>query len=215
MGDMSKEVLDAGIEQISNQVESDISDLVDADLLTESQARAYVLVDRYDVSREDASSLMHISTSGLDKHLRAARDKIQAAEQTRDVLSDDLPEPESMSWGAEHKVVERTPTTLPHPTVFIVSYDWALGWLEIRYRDRRVTHRIVGWQVVDVDIHDGGSLETVLDAAGDDIEISLGEAMETDNYSNNKWWVKFIDDRVLRVTDLESGDTFDLKLIIG
>lgn len=65
-----------------------VDDLVDADLLAERQAEAFVLREVEGVGREEAAERMGIATSTLDKHLGAARSKVEAAKQTVDLLED-------------------------------------------------------------------------------------------------------------------------------
>lgn len=76
-------------------VEEDIKQLADASLLTERQAEAFVLRDVEAVPREAAAEWMGVSVNVLDKHLRAARDKAQAAQATVDAIEnirhEDLP----------------------------------------------------------------------------------------------------------------------------
>lgn len=58
----------------------------DAGLLTERQAAAFVLREIVGMPRVTAANSMDISPNVLDKHLRAARDKIDAAEETLEEL---------------------------------------------------------------------------------------------------------------------------------
>lgn len=60
--------------------------LAGAGLLTEQQARAWVLRDVLELDRPTAAARMGIGLSVLDDHLRRARDKIVQAKATADVL---------------------------------------------------------------------------------------------------------------------------------
>lgn len=62
--------------------------LADTGLLTARQAQAYVLRDVEDLDRQETAARMDCSTNVVDKHLRAARDKVEAARQAIDVLAD-------------------------------------------------------------------------------------------------------------------------------
>lgn len=64
------------------EISEAIETLADAGLLTERQAQAWVYRDVEAVPREAAADHMGVSANVLDKHLRAARDKIEAAEAT-------------------------------------------------------------------------------------------------------------------------------------
>ncbi len=61
-------------------------ELAEASLLTRAQAEVYALREIAGFDRLKTSSLLQISESGVDKHLRAARDKIKSAEETISVL---------------------------------------------------------------------------------------------------------------------------------
>lgn len=61
---------------------SAVAELVDAGLLTDRQAEAYVLRDVRHVRRERAAEAMGISPNTLDSRLRTARDKVTAARET-------------------------------------------------------------------------------------------------------------------------------------
>lgn len=62
--------------------------LADADLLTERQAEAFVHRDVECVPRQATADEMGISVNTLDKRLREARDKVEAAEATSEALDD-------------------------------------------------------------------------------------------------------------------------------
>lgn len=76
-------------------VDEDVETLADAGHLTERQAEAFVLRDVELVSREAAAETMGISVNVLDKHLAAARSKVDNAEATTEALQsirfEDLP----------------------------------------------------------------------------------------------------------------------------
>lgn len=57
-------------------------------LLTERQAQAFMLRDVIGAPREDAAATMGITVNVLDKHLKAARDKVHAARHTLDALDE-------------------------------------------------------------------------------------------------------------------------------
>lgn len=63
-------------------VGEDVATLTAAGLLTERQAEAYVLRDIEQVARKPTAEHMGVSVNVLDKHLRAARDKVEQAEAT-------------------------------------------------------------------------------------------------------------------------------------
>ncbi|MFC4448151.1 MULTISPECIES: hypothetical protein [Halorussus] len=66
----------------------DADRLADADLLTRKQAEVYALREIAGFDRLKTSSLLQITESGVDNHLAAAREKIESAEETLDVLDD-------------------------------------------------------------------------------------------------------------------------------
>lgn len=66
--------------------EEEIELLVDAGLLTERQAEAYVLREVELVPREAAADAIGISKSTLDDYRGAAEDKIEDARATLDAL---------------------------------------------------------------------------------------------------------------------------------
>lgn len=72
-----------------------VDEIAGAGLLTSRQAEAFVHRDVEAVPREAAARAMGISPNVLDKHLRAARDKIEQAEATVDAVErvrfEDLP----------------------------------------------------------------------------------------------------------------------------
>lgn len=77
-------------------VDEAIDRLAEAGLLTRRQAEAYVLRDIEAVPRQGAAESMDVSINVVDKYLRAARDKVQEAEETIDVVEElryrDIPE---------------------------------------------------------------------------------------------------------------------------
>lgn len=64
------------------RVEEAVSELVEAGLLTERQAEAWVLRDVEAVPRQAAAASMGISASTLDNYRRAAEQKVEAARET-------------------------------------------------------------------------------------------------------------------------------------
>ena len=68
--------------------DEDIQRLVDEGLLAERQAEAFVLRDVEDLSRGDAAERMGVAQSTLDNTLRAAREKIDAAEATLAIIEE-------------------------------------------------------------------------------------------------------------------------------
>lgn len=76
-------------------MEDDIQQLVDAGLMSERQAEAWVLRDLELVPRPAVAESMGISVNTLDKRLREARDKVEAAEATveavRDLRHEEIP----------------------------------------------------------------------------------------------------------------------------
>lgn len=73
---------------MSETLEDDVQGLVDAGLLTERQAEAYVLRDVEAVPRGAAAEMMGISPNTLDDRIAEARRKVKAAEATLDTLED-------------------------------------------------------------------------------------------------------------------------------
>lgn len=69
-------------------VDEAVQTIAKSGLLTERQAEAYVLRDVELLGREAAAQTMGISPNVLDKHLRAARDKVEQAEATVDAIQD-------------------------------------------------------------------------------------------------------------------------------
>lgn len=59
-----------------------------AGLLTERQAQAYLLREVQTVPRTQAADYMGVSVNVLDKHLRAARDKVESARDTLERLEE-------------------------------------------------------------------------------------------------------------------------------
>lgn len=79
-----------------SDVDEDIQQIHDAGLLTERQAEAFVLRDVEAVPRAAVADSMGISVNVLDKHLGAARKKLETARSTVDAVGDvrfeDIPE---------------------------------------------------------------------------------------------------------------------------
>lgn len=69
-----------------SRVDDDIEQLVEAGLLTERQAEAFILRDVELVPREATAESMGISTSTLDTTLGRARSKVEAAEATLEAV---------------------------------------------------------------------------------------------------------------------------------
>lgn len=69
--------------------------LVEAGLLTERQAQAYVYRDVDPTPRKAVAEMLEISPNVLDKHLSAARQKVESAKATTEALQEirfpDLP----------------------------------------------------------------------------------------------------------------------------
>lgn len=59
-----------------------VDQLVEAGLLTERQAQAYVHREIDPTPRQAVADMLEISPNVLDKHLSAARQKVEAAEST-------------------------------------------------------------------------------------------------------------------------------------
>lgn len=70
------------------RVDEAIQRLVDSGNFTERQAEAFVLRDVEATPRQAAADSMGISVNVLDKHLRAARDKVEQAERTIEAVAD-------------------------------------------------------------------------------------------------------------------------------
>lgn len=68
------------------RIEDAVDRLEEAGLLTERQAEAWVLREVEAVPRQAAAESMGISINVLDKHLRAARDKVDAVEETAEAI---------------------------------------------------------------------------------------------------------------------------------
>jgi formylmethanofuran dehydrogenase subunit E len=68
-------------------VKAAIEDLVEAGMLTERQAEAYVYRELVGFPRPDAAAQMDVSVNTLDNRLRAAKDKIEVARETVDTVS--------------------------------------------------------------------------------------------------------------------------------
>jgi DNA-directed RNA polymerase specialized sigma24 family protein len=60
--------------------------LAGAGLLTEQQGRAWYLRDLADLTRAETADVLDVTISTVDKHTRAAREKIEVARATVDVL---------------------------------------------------------------------------------------------------------------------------------
>jgi len=69
-------------------IDEEIQLLVDAGLLTERQAQAYVYREVELVPREAAADQMGISSSTLDDYRADAEDKIEAARETLNALEE-------------------------------------------------------------------------------------------------------------------------------
>jgi formylmethanofuran dehydrogenase subunit E len=98
----------------------DAERLAEAGLLTERQAEAFVLRRVEAVPREGAAQAMEISPNTLDEYLRAAADKIEAAEETLETLEEirheDLPSRCANcgdALGGRYTVEEGEPFCLP------------------------------------------------------------------------------------------------------
>lgn len=63
-----------------------VRDLSSAGLLSDRQAEAYILRELEEYSRREAADLMSIEPSTLDEHLHKARQKVQAARRTVELL---------------------------------------------------------------------------------------------------------------------------------
>lgn len=68
--------------------EEEVAQLAELGLLTKRQAEAYLLRDVHTVGREEAALHLGISPNVLDKHLRAARDKLEAARESLERLEE-------------------------------------------------------------------------------------------------------------------------------
>lgn len=69
-----------------SEIEDVIEDLAEAGLLTDRQAEAYVAREIEAVPRPATADKMGISVNRVDNLLRAARDKVEAARETIDVI---------------------------------------------------------------------------------------------------------------------------------
>jgi len=77
------------------QPQEAVEQLVDAGLLTERQAQAYVFREIDPTPRKAVAEMLDISPNVLDKHLSSAREKVNSAESTLATLDEirhpDLP----------------------------------------------------------------------------------------------------------------------------
>lgn len=67
-------------------IDDAVKRLADAGLLTERQAEAWVYRELQAVPRQATADAMDISVNTLDKRLREARDKVEQAQATADVV---------------------------------------------------------------------------------------------------------------------------------
>jgi DNA-directed RNA polymerase specialized sigma24 family protein len=63
-------------------VDGEAETLAEAGLLTERQARVYILRDVLALRRGEVADVLDVSASAVDGHRAAARDKIEAARET-------------------------------------------------------------------------------------------------------------------------------------
>lgn len=80
----AEEPADSWRNRVTGTAAGYVDQLAGADLLTEKQALAYVLRDVYGIPRDDAAADMGVTASTLDKHLSAAREKLDEARTTID-----------------------------------------------------------------------------------------------------------------------------------
>lgn len=92
-------------DQVTGTTAGYVKALASSGLLTKKQALAYVLREVYSVSRDDAAADMGVTTSTVDKHLSAAREKVAHARATVDHL-DRIEQRESDDSADEAGVVD-------------------------------------------------------------------------------------------------------------
>jgi len=68
--------------------EETVEEIADAGLLTEKQAVAYLAREVDHSSREQVASYLDIKPNTLDNHRRAAIDKLEAAEETLELIDE-------------------------------------------------------------------------------------------------------------------------------
>ncbi len=70
------------------EFEDMIEEIADAGLLTEKQAVAYLGREIDHSSRRQIADYLDISPNTLDKHIRTAKDKVEAAEETLELIEE-------------------------------------------------------------------------------------------------------------------------------
>lgn len=81
-------------DSLSERAQDLAADLADADLLTDRQALAYAYRDVLGLDRRGTAAAMDCSANVVDKHLRAARTKVDQARRTIESLDAlDVPTP--------------------------------------------------------------------------------------------------------------------------